>query len=73
MSKASEYLKLLQHPKPSPPFFLPDYGDGSVADGAFVDTDGDLDLSNMLYLPATEALRFAAWIIDTFGEDNDKT
>lgn len=71
MSKASKYVEGLRNPQMSQPEFYDDHGQ-CVAD---VTRDGQLNICAICYEPPTltpaEALRFALWIQDTFGEPTD--
>jgi hypothetical protein len=62
MSKASEYAKAY---KERPEFFIQQHS------YAVVHYDGRLFFNRHDILNTEQALEFAAWIIDTFGEKND--
>ncbi len=62
MSKASEWVDKIKEPSPS--FVL--VGPGVIAKA---DSAGWLEPVNMASLSPQQALRYAAWIQDTFADD----
>jgi hypothetical protein len=70
VSKASEYVAaLLEHKKrvaPTAPVYYRDGGKGSVL--GEVCSSGQLSINQAAIISVADAIAFARWILDTFGE-----